>query len=447
MRSKFTCERPREGEDPLKSVHCAAILDLAKRLLIHQNAHDFNHSENFVMSTIVSPKVRGFICTTAHPTGCKQHIINQINYVKAKEKQTDGPKRVLVIGASTGFGLASRISAAFGSDAATIGVSFERPATGKRTASAGWYNTVAFENAAAEAGLYAKSINGDGFSNDIKQQTIELIQKDWGGEVDLVIYSIAAPRRTDPETGTTYQSTLKPIGDVYTNKSVDVMARKVTEVSIDPANEDDIENTIRVMGGDDWQRWINALLEANCLANAVKTVAYTYIGPAITHRIYREGTIGRAKAHLEATAKELSNTLSSVNGEALISVNKALVTQASAAIPVVPLYISILFKKMKEKGSHEDCIEQMQRLLCERLYSKEGRDNEGRIRMDDWEMEKDIQDAVSAVWDNVSTDNLGSETDIDSYMHCFYRLFGFGLDGVDYDAPVEIDVAIPSIKK
>lgn len=397
------------------------------------------------MTSVISPKVRGFICTTAHPSGCEQHVLDQIEYVKTKGKQADGPKKVLVIGASTGFGLASRISAAFGSDAATIGVSFERPAAGKRTASAGWYNTAAFEKAATDAGLYAKSINGDAFSDEIKQQTIDLIQNDWGGEVDLIVYSIASPRRTDPKSGETYQSTLKTIGQNYENKSVNVMERAVESVVVEPANEQDIANTVKVMGGEDWQLWIDALLDANCLAQGAKTVAYTYIGPVLTHKIYREGTIGQAKEHLEKTAHALNDSLASINGEALISVNKALVTQASAAIPVVPLYVAILFKIMKEKGSHEGCIEQMQRLFAERLYSTDGRDAEGRIRMDDWEMDNDVQAAVAKVWDDVTTENLSTATDIDGYLHDFYQLFGFGLEGVDYDAAVETDVAIPSI--
>lgn len=397
------------------------------------------------MTSVISPKVRGFICTTAHPSGCEQHVLDQINIVKAKGKQSDGPKKVLVIGASTGFGLASRISAAFGADAATIGVSFERPAAGKRTASAGWYNTAAFEKAAHEAGLYAKSINGDAFSNEIKQQTIDMIQNDWDGDVDLIIYSIASPRRTDPKTGETYQSTLKTIGQTYENKSVNVMERAIESVVIEPATDEDIANTVRVMGGDDWQLWIEALLDANCLAQGVKTVAYTYIGPALTHKIYREGTIGQAKAHLEKTAHTLTDTLESVSGEALISVNKALVTQASAAIPVVPLYVAILFKVMKEKGSHEGCIEQMQRLLAERLYTTDGRDTDGRIRMDDWEMDDSVQAAVAKIWESVSTESLSQATDIDGYLHDFYQLFGFGLEGVDYDTAVETDVAIPSI--
>ncbi len=395
----------------------------------------------------ISPKVRGFICTTAHPEGCAENVRQQIRCTQAKGQIQDGPKKVLVIGASTGFGLASRINAAFGAQAATIGVSFERPAAGKRTASAGWYNTAAFEKEATQAGLYAKSINGDAFSHEIKQQTIDLIKQDWDGKVDLIIYSIASPRRTDPNTGVTYQSTLKPIGQDYQNKSVDVMQQQITEVSLTPANEEEIANTVRVMGGDDWQAWIERLLAEDCLAPGCKTVAYTYIGPELTHPIYKDGTIGRAKMHLEETAATLNTQLQTIHGEAIISVNKALVTQASAAIPVVPLYISILFKLMKEKGSHEGCIEQMQRLFYDRLYGdKDERDTANRIRLDDWEMAADIQAGIQTCWDSITTDTLLSETDLQGYISDFYQLFGFGVEGVNYDSPVDAVVEIPSLQ-
>ena len=398
---------------------------------------------------IVKPKVRGFICTTAHPEGCKQNVQSQIDYVRAQDPITNGPKNVLVIGASTGFGLASRINAAFGGSAsATIGVSFEKQAAGKRTASAGWYNTAAFEEIASENGLYAKSFNGDAFSHDMKTRVIEAIKEDLGGKIDLVIYSIASPRRQHPTTGTVHNSTLKPIGQAFEDKTVDVLKGEVMSVAIDPATPEDIQETITVMGGEDWGYWIERLLESDCLARDAKTVAYTYIGPTVTHPIYRAGTIGEAKAHLENTAVQLDALLQEkIHGKALISVNKALVTQASAAIPVVPLYMSILFHVMKEKGTHEGCIEQMQRLFSERLYSKHTPlDSEGRIRIDDWEMEPSVQAEVEKRWQSIDTSNLDELSDLNGYLNDFYRLFGFNIDGIDYEKDVDINIPIPSIK-
>lgn len=397
---------------------------------------------------IIQPKVRGFICTTAHPQGCSEHVRSWVDYVKQQTPLARAPKKVLVIGASTGFGLASRISAAFGANAKTIVVSFERPAAGKRTASAGWYNTAAFETAASEAGLYAKSINGDAFSDEIKSQVIDLIKKDWGGEVDCVVYSIASPRRQHPKTGEMLNSVLKPIGQTYHNKTVDVMTGEVEAVEIEPATDQEIEQTEAVMGGEDWQMWIEALLKENLLAQDATTVAYTYVGPEITHAIYRLGTIGRAKEHLEATAAKLDQMLQSAcGGRALISVNKALVTQASAAIPVVPLYISLLYKAMKERNLHEGCIEQMWRLFSDRLYGDNDHvDEKGRIRVDDWEMRDEVQAVVNALWSEVDTDSLESVSDIQGYRDEFYRLFGFGFSEVDYDADVDPNVTIPSIE-
>lgn len=396
---------------------------------------------------IVKPKVRGFICTTAHPTGCRLNVKNQIEYVQSKGKLENGPKNVLVIGASTGFGLASRIESAFGAGAATIGVSFEKPASGKRTASAGWYNTVAFEEFAAEAGLTAISFNGDAFSHEMKAQVIDAIKTKLDGKIDLVVYSIASPRRVHPTTGTTHNSTLKPIGSPFDNKTVDVMKGEVMPVSIEPATPEDIQETVTVMGGEDWGFWIDQLLEADCLARDCKTVAYTYIGPNLTHPIYRAGTIGGAKAHLENTAVQLNTILhEKVHGQAVISVNKALVTQASAAIPVVPLYISILFNVMKEKGTHEGCIEQMERLFSERLYAKHmAVDNEGRIRIDDWEMDPEVQAEVERRWESINTSNLDELSDLNGYLDDFYKLFGFNLKEVNYDDDVEVDLKIPSI--
>jgi enoyl-[acyl-carrier protein] reductase/trans-2-enoyl-CoA reductase (NAD+) len=389
--------------------------------------------------------MRGFICLTAHPAGCEQNVKNQIAYVQSKGS-IDGPKRVLVIGASTGFGLASRITSAFGSNAATLGVFFEKaPAEGK-TASPGWYNSAAFEKEATKAGLYAKSINGDAFSNEVKQQAIELIKADMG-QIDLVIYSLASPVRMHPGTGVLHRSTLKPIGGTFTNKTVDFHTGNVTQVSIEPANQEDIDNTVVVMGGEDWSMWMNALKDANVLANGATTVAYSYIGPEVTEAVYRKGTIGQAKDHLEATAFEISKDLVALNGKAYVSVNKALVTQASSAIPVIPLYISLLYKIMKAEGIHEGCIEQIQRLYQQRLYTGQAvpTDDKGRIRIDDWEMREDVQARVAALWKESTTESLPEIGDLAGYKQDFLNLFGFGFDGVDYLADANEMVQVPSI--
>ncbi len=394
---------------------------------------------------IIEPRMRGFICLTAHPAGCEQNVKNQIAYVQSKGT-IDGPKRVLVIGASTGFGLASRITSAFGSNAATIGVFFEKaPAEGK-TASPGWYNSAAFEKEATKAGLYAKSINGDAFSNEVKQQAIDLIKADMG-QIDLVIYSLASPVRMHPATGVLHRSTLKPIGGTFTNKTVDFHTGNVTQVSIEPANQEDIDNTVVVMGGEDWAMWMNALKEANVLADGATTVAYSYIGPEVTEAVYRKGTIGRAKDHLEATAFEISKDLASLNGKAYVSVNKALVTQASSAIPVIPLYISLLYKIMKAEGIHEGCIEQIQRLYQQRLYTGKAvpTDDQGRIRIDDWEMREDVQAKVAALWKESTTETLPEIGDLAGYKQDFLNLFGFGFEGVDYLAEADEMVQVPSI--
>jgi enoyl-[acyl-carrier protein] reductase/trans-2-enoyl-CoA reductase (NAD+) len=389
--------------------------------------------------------MRGFICLTAHPAGCEQNVKNQIAYVQSKGT-IDGSKRVLVIGASTGFGLASRITSAFGSNAATLGVFFEKaPAEGK-TASPGWYNSAAFEKEATKAGLYAKSINGDAFSNEVKQQAIDLIKADMG-QIDLVIYSLASPVRMHPETGVLHRSTLKPIGGTFTNKTVDFHTGNVTQVSIEPANQEDIDNTVVVMGGEDWSMWMNALKDANVLANGATTVAYSYIGPEVTEAVYRKGTIGQAKDHLEATAFEISKDLVALNGKAYVSVNKALVTQASSAIPVIPLYISLLYKIMKAEGIHEGCIEQIQRLYQERLYTGQAvpTDDKGRIRIDDWEMREDVQARVAALWKESTTESLPEIGDLAGYKQDFLNLFGFGFEGVDYLADANEMVQVPSI--
>ena len=391
--------------------------------------------------------MRGFICLTAHPKGCEQNVKNQIEYVKSKGK-INGPKRVLVIGASTGFGMASRITSAFGSDAATIGVFFEKaPAEGK-TASPGWYNSAAFEQEATKAGLYAKSINGDAFSNEVKQQTIDMIKADLG-QVDLIIYSLASPVRQHPVTGVLHRSTLKPIGSTFTNKTVDFHTGNVTQVSIEPANEEDIANTVTVMGGEDWAMWIDAMKEAGVLADGLTTIAYSYIGPEVTEAVYRKGTIGRAKDHLEATAFEITDKLKDLNGKGYVSVNKALVTQASSAIPVIPLYISLLYKIMKAEGIHEGCIEQIQRLYADRLYTGNAvpTDDKGRIRIDDWEMRADVQERIAKLWLASTTETLVELGDLAGYKQDFLNLFGFGFDffGVDYQADTNEMVMIPSI--
>lgn len=394
---------------------------------------------------IIAPRIRGFICVTAHPKGCEQNIINQINHVKSKGA-IDGPKRVLVLGSSTGFGLASRITAAFGSDASTIGVYFEKPPAPGKTASAGWYNTAAFEAKAQQAGLYAKSINGDAFSDDIKQQVIELIKADLG-QVDLVIYSLASPRRTHPKTGVVYNSVLKPIGQVFTNKTVDFHTGLVSEISIQPANEEEIENTVAVMGGEDWEFWIEDLKAAGVLAQGATTVAYSYIGPEITEAVYRNGTIGRAKDDLEATGFSITEKLKDLEGKAYVSVNKGLVTQSSSAIPVIPLYISLLYKVMKDAGLHEGCIEQMQRLFQDRLFSGKAipTDEKGRIRVDDWEMREDVQAEVARLWAQSDTDTLPEIGDLAGYKKDFLNLFGFDVAGVDYDAETDEMVEIPGL--
>lgn len=389
---------------------------------------------------IVEPKIRGFVCVTAHPKGCEARVRQEIKVARAAKK-AGGPKKVLVVGASTGYGLSTRIAAAFGHDAATLGVFFERPSVKGKPASAGWYNSVAFEKAAHEAGLYAKSINGDAFSKEIKAQAIELIKADLG-QVDLVVYSLASPRRTDPETGETYKSCLKPIGAPFTNRTLDTDKNEVAEVTIEPAEADDVAQTVKVMGGEDWELWMAALSEAGVLAPGAKSVAYSYIGPEITWPVYTNGTIGAAKKDVERAARAISEAY---DCEAYVAVNKAVVTQASSAIPVVPLYISILFKVMKELGTHEDCIEQMVRLLNDRLYSGDLQlDAEGRIRVDDWEMVPDVQAAVEKIWPKIDTATLCELSDYEGYQKNFLALFGFGLPGVDYAEDVEIELDLPS---
>ena len=379
---------------------------------------------------IVEPKVRGFICTTAHPVGCEKVVEREIEYVKSKG-ELSGVKKALVIGCSMGYGLASRISLAFGMGAATLGVMFDKPASGNKTGTSGWYNTKAFEKFAEADGLYAKTINGDAYSDECKQEIIDIIKRDLG-KVDAVIYSLASPRRQVGET--VYKSVLKTTGEPYTNKTIDLRNNTISEVTIEPATAEEIDATVKVMGGEDWEMWIDELKKADVLADNALTIAYSYIGPSITYPVYFEGSIGRAKAHLFETSKKLCEK----GLRAYISVNKALVTQSSAAIPVVPLYISILYKVMKENGTHEGCIEQMQRLFTEISENKLNLDAEGRIRMDDLEMQPEIQEKVLELWNKITTENINDCADIAGYRKDFLELFGFGIDGVDYSADVEV---------
>ena len=393
---------------------------------------------------IIEPKVKGFICTTAHPKGCRASVRAQIDFVKSQPK-TEGPKKVLVIGSSMGYGLASRIAAAYSSGAATIGIIFDKPAKGKRTATAGWYNTAAFEEFAAADGLYAKTLNGDAYSEEMKKQTIELIKNDLG-KVDMVIYSIAAPRRTAPD-GETYHSVLKTTGEEYSNKTIDLKTNEISEVTIPPATEEEILHTIKVMGGEDWKLWIQALKEADVLEDGAKTVAYSYIGPEVTHPIYKEGSIGQAKKHLYQTADEIKAEFDGV--DAYVSVNKAVVTQSSAAIPIVPLYLAILFRVMKDQSLQEGCIQQMYRMLHDKLCNggEVATDEDRLIRVDDWEMKPEVQKAVFDVWNTISQENLEQVTDLEGYWKEFYEIFGFQVEGVDYNADVDIQVEIPSLSE
>lgn len=382
---------------------------------------------------VIEPKVKGFICTTAHPVGCRENVRRQIEYIK-KLGENHAPKKVLVIGASTGYGLASRIAAAFGGHADTLGVMFEKEASGKRTATPGFYNTKAFEEFARAEGLYARSINGDAFSKEIKEEVIHTIQKDFG-TVDLVIYSLAAPRRTMPD-GTVYHSVLKATKEPYRQKSLNLKDNTVSEAEIPAASEEEIEATVKVMGGEDWFDWIESFNNAKVLSEPAVTVAYSYIGPELTYPIYFNGTIGMAKKNLHEYAEKIRKTL---NTSAYISVNKGLVTQASSAIPVVPLYFAILYKVMKEKGCHEGCIEQIGRLFHDKLFGTQViTDEQGMIRMDDYELREDIQTEIKAVWDKINSENVTMLSDIKGYWEDFYQMFGFGLEGVDYSADVEV---------
>ncbi len=394
---------------------------------------------------IIKPRVRGFMCVTTHPVGCEANVREQIDYVKAQGAIENGPKKVLVIGSSTGYGLASRISAAFGSGAATLGIFFEKEGTEKKPGTAGWYNSAAFHKFAEAEGLYAKSINGDAFSDEIKQKTIAQIKEDLG-QVDLVVYSLAAPRRQHPKTGEIYNSTLKPIGKAVSQRGVNTDKEVIETVTLPEASQEDIDNTVAVMGGEDWQMWIDALDEAGVLADGAKTTAYTYLGERITWDIYWHGTIGQAKKDLDKRVVDIRQRLAARGGDARVSVLKAVVTQASSAIPIMPLYLSLLFKVMKADGSHEGCIEQVYGLFRNSLYSDAPvLDDEGRLRADGLELRDEIQQAVAEAWDQVTTENLHDLTDFAGYKHEFLKLFGFDIDGVDYDADVDPVVAIKNM--
>lgn len=387
---------------------------------------------------IVKPRVRGFICTTAHPIGCAANVAEQVRYVRERPQLTQGPKNVLVIGASGGYGLPSRITAAFGSGAATLGLSFEKPPTESKTASAGWYNNRAFDKQAAAAGLWSRTLDGDAFSDEMKAETIDIIKAEMG-PIDLVVYSLASPVRKDPDTGELYRSAIKPLGGTFHVKTLNVDKAEVHEVDLEPADEAETEATVKVMGGEDWERWMNALAEAGVLATGCQTVSYTYIGSELTWPIYWHATLGKAKEDLDRAAKAIKTRLGDVGGDAKVAVLKCVTTQSSAAIPVVPLYASLLFKVMKEQGSHETCMEHVQRLFETQLYGDAGQrlDEEGRIRVDDLELSEQVQDEVKRRWPLVTTENLDDLTDFAGFRYDFLRIFGFGVPGVDYDAEVD----------
>ncbi len=386
---------------------------------------------------VIEPKVRGFICVTTHPTGCEANVKSQIDYVKSQPAVADGPKKVLVIGASTGYGLASRISAAFGSGAATLGVFFEKPGTEKRPGSAGWYNTAAFTKFATEAGLYARNVNADAFSDECREQVIKMIKEDLG-QVDLVVYSLASPVRKVPSTGEVVRSCLKPIGKPYVSTAIDTNKDTIIEATVEPATDEEVQNTVTVMGGQDWELWMNALKGAGVLAEGCKTVAYSYIGTEITWPIYWHGALGKAKEDLDRAALAIRESLQDVKGDARVAVLKSVVTQASSAIPVMPLYIALCFRVMREQGIHESVIEHIYRMFATSLYGAKAPeiDAAGRVRMDSWELRDSVQLKCKDLWAKVTTENLKEITDYEEYKHEFLQLFGFEVDGVDYSADV-----------
>jgi enoyl-[acyl-carrier protein] reductase / trans-2-enoyl-CoA reductase (NAD+) len=398
---------------------------------------------------IIKPKIRGFICTTTHPVGCEANVKEQIELTKAKGKIANGPKRVLVVGSSSGYGLSSRIAAAFGSDAATLGVFFEKPSSETKPGTAGWYNSAAFDKFAKAEGLYSKSINCDAFSHEAKQKAIELIKEDLG-QVDMVVYSLASPVRKLPDSGELIRSSLKPIGETYTATAVDTNKDTIIQTSVEPATEQEIADTVTVMGGEDWELWINALSDAGVLSDNCKTVAYSYIGTELTWPIYWHGALGKAKMDLDRAAHALNDKLAVKGGSANVAVLKSVVTQASSAIPVMPLYIAMVFKKMRQEGLHEGCMDQIYRMFSERLYRTDGAapatDDKQRLRLDDWELREDIQQHCRDLWPQVTTENLSELADYMEYKAEFLKLFGFGIEGIDYDADVNPNVSFDVIE-
>ncbi|ABE55767.1 short-chain alcohol dehydrogenase [Shewanella denitrificans OS217] len=398
---------------------------------------------------IIKPKIRGFICTTTHPVGCEANVKEQIELTKAKGKIANGPKRVLVVGSSSGYGLSSRIAAAFGSDAATLGVFFEKPSSETKPGTAGWYNTAAFDKFAKAEGLYSKSINCDAFSHEAKKKAIELIKEDLG-QVDMVVYSLASPVRKLPDSGELIRSSLKPIGETYTATAVDTNKDCIIQTSVEPATEQEIADTVTVMGGEDWELWINALSDAGVLSDNCKTVAYSYIGTELTWPIYWHGALGKAKMDLDRAAHALNDKLAVKGGSANVAVLKSVVTQASSAIPVMPLYIAMVFKKMRQEGLHEGCMDQIYRMFSERLYRTDGAapatDDKQRLRLDDWELREDIQQHCRDLWPQVTTENLSELADYMEYKAEFLKLFGFGIEGIDYDADVNPNVSFDVIE-
>lgn len=398
---------------------------------------------------IIKPKTRGFICTTTHPTGCEANVLQQINTTKALGTIKDGPKKVLIVGSSSGYGLSSRIAAAFGSGAATLGVFFEKPGTEKKPGTAGWYNSAAFDKFAKAEGLYSKSINGDAFSHEAKQKAIELIKEDLG-QIDMVVYSLASPVRKLPDSGEVIRSALKPIGDTYNATAVDTNKDTIIETSVEPASEQEISDTVTVMGGEDWELWMSALSEAGVLSDKCKTVAYSYIGTELTWPIYWHGALGKAKMDLDRAAKAIDEKLATSGGSANVAVLKSVVTQASSAIPVMPLYIAMVFKKMREEGVHEGCMEQINRLFNDRLFREDGAkpavDEANRFRLDDLELREDIQQHCLDVWPQVTTENIRELTDYTQYKEEFLSLFGFGVDGVDYAADVNPEMEMDAVQ-
>ncbi|MFD0321278.1 enoyl-ACP reductase FabV [Lysobacter gummosus] len=399
---------------------------------------------------VILPKVRGFICTTTHPLGCELNVRDQIQATRALGARSDGPKKVLVIGASSGYGLAARIATAFGYGADTLGVFFEKPGTDKKPGTAGWYNSAAFDKFAKAQGLYSKSINGDAFSDEARAQVIDLIKNEMGGQVDLIVYSLASPVRKLPGTGEVKRSALKTIGEPYTSTAIDTNKDTVIQATVEPATEQEIEDTVTVMGGQDWELWIDALERADALAPGARTVAFSYIGTEITWPIYWHGALGKAKVDLDQTAQRLNTRLSKIGGGANVAVLKSVVTQASSAIPVLPLYIALVFKIMKEKGLHEGPIEQLNRMFRDRMYREDGQpaptDEEQRLRLDDWEMREDVQAQCKALWPQVTTENLFQLTDYAGYKHEFLKLFGFEREDVDYTKDVDPELSFDCIE-